>query len=129
MRFLEKVPVRVYSMVQNSFEFFFIEIKPLFSVILTHLGANGSTFPHSHPFHAITFLLKGYLKEYNEEGLCVGVYKAPGMKFTNRDIHQISTGKNGAWFLTLRGPWISDTWVEVRGDKTIQLTHGRKEIN
>lgn len=128
MRFFEKVPVRVASMVQNSAEYFLIEIKPLFSIILTHLGPDGGTYPHSHPFKAFTIMLKGRIDEYNAADTRIGCYKAFGMKFTGKGIHSIFTGEAGAWFLTFRGPWTQDTWQEVRGDKTVTLTHGRKEV-
>lgn len=121
MRFFEKVPVRVASMVQNSFEFFVIEIKPLFSIILTHLGPFGVTLPHTHPFNAITLLLYG--KFADEQG----IFSAPALKFTGKDWHTVGTGKDGAWFLTFRGPW-SNTWQECRDGKIVTLTHGRKEI-
>lgn len=127
MRFMEKVPVRVASMVQNSFEFFLIEIKPLFSIILTRLGSNGSTLLHSHPFDAVTFILKGVIQECGPEEQC-DEYYAPAFKRTGRQMHEISTSKDGAWLLTFRGPWAS-TWQEQQPDGTIKtLTHGRREV-
>lgn len=127
MRFMEKVPVRVASMVQNSYEFFFIEIKPLFSVILTRLGSNGSTLPHSHPFNAVTLMLKGQIVE-RRGGEIIDGFRAGQWKATDKGMHSISTDGSGAWLLTFRGPW-SSTWQEEQPDGTIKtLTHGRKEI-
>lgn len=130
MRFFEKVPVKVEGMVQGSSEYVLIEIKSLFSIILTHLASNGSTIPHSHAFNAVTVWLYGQARE-----IVYGDFKnkhrelSPGkIKFTPRsDFHAIFSSVTGAWFLTFRGPW-KDTWQELRNEKLITLTHGRKEI-
>lgn len=126
MRFFEKVPVQVEGMVQGSSEYFLIEIKSLFSIILTHLAPHGTTTMHSHPFKALTFWLYGFGTEFNCNYELKSLY--PGkVKLTSKDFHAIGTKDSGAWFLTFRGPW-SDTWQEYRNGKPITLTHGRKEI-
>lgn len=126
MRFLEKVPVKVEGMVQGSAEYVLIEIKSLFSIILTHLGSNGTTACHSHAFNAITVWLYGGAMELKN-----GVWKAMQagvIKYTRRsDYHKLYTLFKGSWFLTFRGPW-KDTWQEERNGKMITLTHERKEV-
>lgn len=126
MRFFEKVPIKVEGMVQGSAEYVLIEIKSLFSIILTHLSPNGITAMHSHAFKALTIWLWGFGTEYNCDYRLISLF--PGkLKYTSKDFHAISSGNSGAWFLTIRGPW-SDTWQEFRNGKLITLTHGRKEI-
>lgn len=126
LRFFEKVPVKVDGMVQGSAEYVLIEIKFLFSIILTHLGPWGSTFCHSHSINAFTIWLYGgaiELKNGQKRYLQAG-----SMKLTRRsDFHKISTLARGSWFLTFRGPWV-DTWQEERNGKFVTLTHGRKEV-
>lgn len=133
MRFFEKVPTKVEGMVQGSAEYVLIEIKSLFSIILTHLAPNGVTAKHSHAFNAITIWLKGTAYEVVYPALGkIKVYGRPmfigKVKYTRRaDFHYIRSGFNGSWFLTFRGPW-SDTWQEERNGKMVTLTHGRKEL-
>lgn len=131
MRFFEKVPVKVEGMVQGSAEYVLIEIKSLFSIILTHLGPNGSTFNHTHPFNAITIWLYGFAVEgLSEPFKFTQKVLHPGtIKYTEgAKMHSITSGSKGAWFLTFRGPW-GDKWLEVSSDgKLHTLTHGRKEV-
>lgn len=129
MRFLEKVSIKTPGMVQGSSEYVLIEIKSLFSIILTHLAPYGETAYHSHAFNAFTIFLKGTAMEFKQNQWRIKTFPHDGrFKFTRRsDCHMLETGGTGAWFLTFRGPW-RDTWQEVQNGKVITLTHGRKEI-
>lgn len=131
MRFLEKVPVKVEGMVQGSSEYVLLEIKSMFSIIVTHLAPNGTTALHSHAFNALTIWLKGWAFEEKVDEYSSTSLKElnPGsVKLTRRsNMHRIISGTEGAWFITFRGPW-KDTWQEERNNKLVTLTHGRKEV-
>lgn len=48
-------------------------------------------------------------------------------KFTSRSNFHKVIAHETTYALTFRGPW-KETWEELRSDKIITLTHGRKEV-
>jgi hypothetical protein len=113
--------------------YFLIECKSLFSVALLHFAPGSREAYHEHAFNAWTLWLKGRVTECilrQDMGVEHRKLWWPwDLKYTHRNrMHKILAGPEGAWCVTIRGPW-SDRWREWRNGKTVTLTHGRKEIN
>lgn len=109
--------------------YWLIECKSLFSIVLLHFSPGSRDASHSHAFNALTWWLKGRVVE---EFAHVSDFKlwSPSFKpkFTPRNnFHKIIAGPEGAWALSIRGPW-AKTWKEHKHGKTYTLTHGRKVI-
>lgn len=112
--------------------YWFVEIKPLFSVALLCFENGSREAYHTHAFNSISWVLKGALHEdqmwFNEH--LYKVYPASfNPVFTARlNLHKVSS-VGRTWVLTFRGPW-RDRWLEWLPDqKRFQtLTHGRKVI-
>jgi hypothetical protein len=87
---------------------------------------------HSHAFNAITWFLRGRVREETYESMFETVDKwfIPSFipKITRRGkIHRVHSFGT-TWALSFRGPW-SDTWHEIdKNNKIITLTHGRKQV-
>jgi len=106
--------------------YFIVEIKSLFSIVLLKFNKGTREAFHNHAFNAITFWLKGSVKEHIISGE-IKEWKAGQLKYTPRStFHKVEALEN-TWALSIRGPWI-DRWNEIRFDKLFTLTHGRKEI-
>lgn len=125
----------------NVTGFWLIEWKRFFSIALLRFDDGARDCYHSHAFNCVSWILRGQLHEdriREEDGHYLpgpskwvstwSVFK-PSLSpvITTRDnlhrVHSIGT----TWALTLRGPWVGH-WKELRGRKTVTLTHGRKEI-
>lgn len=107
--------------------YFLIEWKPFFSIGLLHFSKGSREAYHNHAFNAITFWLWGWvLEEYTDKQKFLW---APSIipKYTPRNCYHKVIGLKETWALTFRGPW-KDTWNELRPDREVTLTHGRKEI-
>lgn len=113
--------------------FWLIEIKSLFSVAVLKFEDGARDAYHTHAFNAWSWLLKGQLIEIvrGHEHLCHVSYR-PSLRpiYTPRDMFHKVVSLGTSWAITFRGPW-SKTWQEYipETDRTITLTHGRKEIN
>jgi predicted metal-dependent enzyme (double-stranded beta helix superfamily) len=108
---------------------YFIEIKKLFTIVLLHFSNGTRDAYHNHAFNAISWLLRGRLRE-NPLGGSDKVYK-PSLKpiVTPKSMfHQVASSGD-TWVLSFRGPW-SNTWKEYLPEqsKFITLTHGRQVI-
>lgn len=105
--------------------YFLIEIKSLFSIALLHFADGSREAYHSHAFHAISWILKGELKE--EHLYKPNNYLLPSIwpVFTSRDTFHKVISNGDSWALTFRGPW-KNIWQEYLKGNFINLTHGRK---
>jgi len=109
--------------------YFLIEWKLLFSIGLLHFKEGSREAYHNHAFNALSFWLKGSVKEEKATGECNffdGLSLRP--KYTPRSNCHRVVGLTDTWALTFRGPWL-DYWQEIRNDELVVLTHGRKKIN
>lgn len=114
--------------------FFFVEIKPMFSVVLLRLRNGTREAFHSHAFNALTWWLTGHVLEHrmcltNPEEIAVKEYR-PSFKpkYTPRENHHKVESIGVSWALSFRGPWV-DKWVEYRNGSRVVLTHGRKVVS
>ncbi len=115
--------------------YWLIEWKKVFSIVLLHFSPGSRDAFHSHAFNALTWWLKGTVKEefyysYPEAWTDSIEWKPSLMpKFTPRNnFHKIIAGPKGAWALSIRGPW-APTWFENKNGQTYELGHGRVKIN
>lgn len=111
------------------FGFWLIEIKCLFSIVLLRFEADRREAFHSHAFHALTWWLKGEVREYHKDGRVLDWCPSIFPKWTPRScFHKIRPLKR-TWALSLRGPW-AKSWYEFRPgtNLTTKLGHGRKVI-
>ena len=121
--------------------YFLIEWKILFSIAILKFNKGSREAYHTHAFNALTWWLKGKVKEASFYAIFNGHYiltqryddgikeYKPSIvpKYTSRlHFHKIIAIKD-TFALTLRGPW-NDLWFEFKNDKLYRLTHGRKEI-
>jgi hypothetical protein len=120
--------------------FFLVEIKSLFSIVILHFDKGTREAFHSHAFNAITLWLRGTVNEVvlltrptllgTEGKLRVVPWHAGQFKYTSRKLeHKVVAPTEGAWALSVRGPWVN-TWKEFLPGvkKYITLTHGRKIV-
>jgi len=110
--------------------YWLFEIKSLFSIALLHFHNGTRDAYHNHAFNALSWLLKGDLREtlFNIDYDIVE-YK-PSLKpiWTSRKRYHQVYSNGDSWVLTFRGPWV-DEWEEYvpQEDRFITLTHGRVE--
>lgn len=113
--------------------YWLVEIKSLFSIVLLHFNPGSRDAYHSHAFSALTWWLKGNVKEqfYDPEMYGhIDLNWSPSWvpKYTpKRNFHRIVAGEKGAWALSIRGPW-DRTWKEHKNGETYELTHGRQLV-
>lgn len=109
--------------------YFLIEWKVLFSVAILHFNKGGREAYHNHAFNAVSFFIKGNATEskYNEQR--VNNFKfSLKPKYTPRDNFHRYEAHTDTYCLTFRGPWL-DYWYEIKQNKKIIMTHGRKILN
>lgn len=114
----------------NVTGYWLVEIKSLFSIVLLCFDKGSREAFHNHAFHAISWVIKGHLKEHiKTTNDYTWMDLVPSFKpiFTPRDrMHQVFGIADKTWVISFRGPWTS-TWKEYFKsiDKTITLTNGR----
>lgn len=114
----------------NVTGYWLVEIKALFSIVLLCFDKGSREAFHNHAFHAISWVIKGHLKEHiKTTNDYTWTDLVPSFKpiFTPRDrMHQVFGMVNKTWVISFRGPWLN-TWKEYFKsiDKTITLTNGR----
>jgi hypothetical protein len=105
--------------------YFLIEWKAGFSIVLLHFRAGSREAFHSHAFNALTWWLKGSVKEMFPNLSWYRWRPSFRPKLTPKhNIHKIIADRPGAWALSFRGPWDS-TWKEQKNGFETTLTHGR----
>jgi hypothetical protein len=126
VRFMEWAPDGARD--ANLWGFYFIEIKPLFSIVLLRFK-DVETTPeafHTHAFNAWTIWLSGAVLEEDVDGNSRSFFRGD-TKYTPRSKFHRITAMLPTWALCFRGPW-ADKWKESRQGKQRTLTHGRKEV-
>lgn len=106
--------------------FFFVEIKPLFSIVLLKFSKGTREAFHSHAFNALTLWLTGNVKEHLLNGQ-TQEWSAGQLKYTSRKCFHKVEALTDTWALSFRGPWVNK-WREFINGKFITLTHGRQVI-
>lgn len=117
--------------------FFFIEIKPLFSIVLLRFNGKSRNVFHTHAFNCFSWLLWGMLienflpKRASDRPSYNFYFPNIFPFFTYREpFHKVDS--NGlSWVLSFRGPWKNfwhETFITKNGFVTRRLTHGRKEV-
>mgnify|MGYP002376661836 CR=1 FL=1 len=107
--------------------YYLVEIKPLFSVVLLHFNKGTREAFHEHAFNALTFWLKGSVREHHVSGQTKKFY-AGQFKYTSRSCFHKIEALESTWAISFRGPWV-DYWRESRLGKIVTLTHGRKIVD
>lgn len=113
------------------FGYWLVEIKQLFSIVLLNFKKGSREVFHNHAFHAISWIIKGELKEEMLDGSII--YYKPYIIpiFTSRErFHRVFGEADNTWVVSFRGPWLLK-WNEYlpKDNKYITLTNGRKIIN
>lgn len=112
--------------------YFLIEWKRGFSIALLHFNKGTREAFHEHAFNAVTLWIKGRVREHILASLFdhaaeVREFKAGQMKLTPRSCFHKIEALESTWALSVRGPWV-DRWRELRKDRLVTLTHGRREV-
>ncbi len=109
--------------------YWLIESKKFFSIVLLKFEGKSREAFHTHAFHAFSWLVKGNIIEYFQNGDQPKEYKASFIPFitTKNNFHMVSS-IGTSWALSFRGPW-DKTWLEnTKEDGTYTLTNGRVKI-
>lgn len=119
----------------NVTGYWLIEWKRFFSIAILCFDKGSREAFHNHAFNAVSWVLKGELKEftYVTPTRKVVVNHTPSFIpiYTARDcMHQVHGWANKTWVLTFRGPW-DKTWKEYlpEQDKYVTLTNGREIVD
>lgn len=121
--------------------YFLIEWKILFSIGILRFNKGSREAYHSHAFNALTWWLKGSVTEarlncvFDGEGTLIRKNEDDKKNFKPSLIPKITLKSNchkviaheTTYALTFRGPW-KNTWNELKDNKWVTLTHGRKLI-
>jgi hypothetical protein len=113
--------------------FWLIEWKPVFSIVLLKFTPNTRENFHSHAFNALTWWLKGKVREQivlTDDKIVLDLDWKPSFwpKFTPKEnTHKIIVKGRSAWALSIRGGR-EKTWKEYNlgQGREITLTKGRK---
>jgi hypothetical protein len=112
--------------------YWLVEIKRLFSIALLCFENGSRDAYHSHAFNAVSWVLKGQLREQEIDpethGIGLRGY-TPSLRpiITKRSTMHKVTSVGRTWVLSFRGPW-NDVWHELKDGRDITLTHGRQEL-
>ncbi len=116
--------------------YWLVEGKKTFSIVLLHFSPGSRDAYHSHAFNALTWWLKGRVREvtliqpYGMRSVPYVTQYSPSIrpKWTPRNrMHKVVADIHGAWAISFRGPWL-DTWQERKAGFTYTLTHGRVRV-
>lgn len=110
--------------------FWFIELKRWFSIAVLVFEDGSRDAYHSHAFNCMSLVLWGRLREEHLDGRVVDYVPSVVPVITRRETFHKVTSVGRTVVLTFRGPWAS-TWMEYlpKEDRTVALTHGRKEVS
>jgi hypothetical protein len=102
------------------------EIKGLCSVVLLRFEDGSRDAYHSHAFDCVSWVLRGKLVEFLNEGPVRRYPASFRPVVTRRDTFHKVVSVGRTWVLTFRGPW-ADTWQEYlpKTREVRTLTHSR----
>ena len=106
--------------------YFLIEWKPVFSIGLLHFKPGSREAYHNHAFNAISWFIRGSVREELLSGATKRFQASFRPKITKRGCFHRVYAFTSTWALTFRGPW-NDTWTEYhpKDGEFVTLTHGR----
>lgn len=117
--------------------YWLIEWKSVFSIVLLNFRGKGREEYHSHAFNAISWVLKGELREEPLHGSVNYFFPSLRPIYTPRSmVHRVDPINDerdpnvpSTWVLSFRGPW-SKTWFEYwpKEDVYVKLGPGRQII-
>lgn len=114
--------------------YFLLEIKSLISVVLLRFEGKSRNAFHTHAFDALSWVLRGSLRE-ELEGSGKVFYYHPCLKpiWTPRErFHKVEPIdlSRPAWVLSFRGPWRKE-WKEFLPDSNqdVTLSNGRRVVD
>lgn len=109
--------------------YWLIEWKGGFSINLLKFSKGSREAYHSHAFNALTWWIKGEVKEEFLNGDSPIIWK-PSLKpkYTPKNNFHKIIGIKESWAICIRGSW-DDTWSEFKNGETVVLTHGRKVVH
>lgn len=118
-----------YIGVGNIKRFTILEFKHVFGIIVNVFNTVDQDRFHSHAFHAMSLMIRGYYLEDVIEGNEVVTKKITKSRFIPKNyIHKIKESSKNAMSITFEGPWES-TWNEYFDNGRIKTyTWGRKVI-
>lgn len=109
---------------------FLIEAKRLFSVAVLHFADGSRDAYHDHAFHAVSWVLRGKLKEHMLDGEVREHTPSFCPILTPRDCFHKVVSEGDTWVVTFRGPW-SKTWREYLPgtQRFVTLAKGRRVVH
>lgn len=107
--------------------YWLVEWKKVCSIGILRFDTGSRTAYHSHAFNALTWWLKGKVTEVLYPNTKLNFAPSIKPKYTPRTNTHKVIAHVVTYAFTIRGPW-NNTWVEIRDNKKITLTHGRVEI-
>ena len=114
----------------NVTGFWLVEIKSLFSIVLLCFEKGSRESYHSHAFNAITFFIKGEVREDHKASKSLHWKPSFLPKYTSRDcFHKVFAIKR-TWAISIRGPWAKN-WEEYNRETntTTVFSSGRKVVS
>lgn len=110
--------------------YWLFESKNFGSIVLLCFLQGSRESYHTHAFNAVSWILKGKLREVFIDGIERFLIPSIFPLYTPREhFHRVFGESTKTWVLSFRGPWVS-SWKEwlPNLNKIIILTHGRKEV-
>lgn len=109
--------------------YWLFESKRWGSVALLRFDKGSREAYHTHAFNAVSWVLRGQLREYVRRGVRMDMLPSFRPIYTPRNrFHKVVGIADTTWALSFRGPWL-DKWKEFLPNtgENITLTHGRKQ--
>lgn len=109
-----------------------VESKLFGSILLLNFKEGSREAYHSHAFDAISWVLKGKIKEviaFESDGL-INYYKpsVKPIKTYKETFHKVYGLAKNTWILSFRGKWDNE-WFEENENGYQTLTHGRNVVS
>lgn len=114
----------------TSTGYWLIEWKSVFSIVVLKFEGLSREAYHSHAFEAVSWLLRGKLRE-NFRDCTQRLIQPSLLPFRTHKVpmHKVDSLAPVSWAVSFRGPWDS-TWKDMaESDGVVKtLTNGRKEV-
>jgi hypothetical protein len=115
--------------VGNIKRFTIFELKYVFGIIVNIFNTTNQDRFHSHAFHALSLMIRGFYYEDVMENNKIITKKIEKSRFIPRNyIHKITESSKNAISITFEGPWES-TWNEYFDNGRVKVYNwGRKVV-